>query len=124
MSRAPRRPSSRTRKERGGHPALSTPRLNELVEEATIDAHDDSEQLVGLLCMLEEYLAVPFTTEILGTAVRVERVDTNDADDIVAICHGGGRRQKIHLLDLPLPSPPPDGWEWIAAYRHWARHRR
>ena len=124
MFRAPRRPSSRTLKKRGGHPALSTRRLNELVEEATIDAHDESEQLVGLLCMLEEYLAVPFTTEILGTAVRVERVDTNDADDIVAICRGGGQRQKIHLVDLPLPSPPPQGWEWIAAYRHWARGRR
>jgi len=25
-------------------------------------------------------------------------------------------------LDLPLPSPPPAGAEWIAAYRHWATH--
>ncbi|WP_072946307.1 hypothetical protein [Rhodococcus koreensis] len=24
-------------------------------------------------------------------------------------------------LDLPLPAPPPDGAEWIEAYRHWLR---
>ena len=36
--------------------------------------------------MLEEHLAVPFAMEILGTAVRVERVDLNDADEIVANC--------------------------------------
>jgi hypothetical protein len=30
-------------------------------------------------------------------------------------------RQAIPILDLPLPTPPPDGAEWIEAYRHWAR---
>jgi len=30
-------------------------------------------------------------------------------------------RQEIPVLDLPLPDPPPAGWEWIAAYRQWAR---
>lgn len=89
-----------------------------------MDAYGESEQRVGLLCMLQDHLAVPFSTEILGTRVRVERVDLNDADAIVAICRRGQQRQKIPILDLPLPSPPPDGWEWIEAYRHWARGGR
>jgi hypothetical protein len=67
-------------------PSLGKRRLDELVEEATIDAYGESEQRVGLLTMLEEHLAVPFTTEMLRIAVRVERVDLNDADEIVAIC--------------------------------------
>ena len=104
--------------------SLSKRRLDELVEEAIIDAYGESEQRVGLLCMLQEHLDVPFSTEILGTLVRVERVDLNDADAIVAICRRGQQRQKIPILDLPLPSPPPDGWEWIEAYRHWARGGR
>lgn len=123
MSRASHRPN-RTPKNPRRHPSLSTHRLNELVEEAIVDAYGESEQLVGLLCMLQEHLAVPFTTEVLGTPVRVERVDANDADEIVAICRRGQQRQRIPILDLPLPSPPPDGWEWIAAYRHWARGGR
>jgi hypothetical protein len=108
MSRVPHRQTTRTPK-RAAHPALSKRRLDELVEEAIVDAYGESEQCVGLLTMLEEHLAVPFTTEILGTSVRVERVDLNDADEIVAICRRGNQRQKIPILDLPLPSPPPPG---------------
>ena len=103
---------------------LSTRQLEVLIEEAIIDAHDESEQRVGFLTMLEENLAVPFTTELLGVPVRVERVDFNDAEEIVAICRRGRHRQLISLVNLPLPSPPPDGWEWVDAYRHWVRSGR
>jgi hypothetical protein len=41
--------------------ALGKARLEELVEEAVIDAYGESEQCVGFLKMLEEHLAVPFT---------------------------------------------------------------
>jgi hypothetical protein len=123
MSRVPDRQTRRTPK-RAAHPALSKRRLNELIEEAIIDAYGESEQRVGLLTMLEAHLAVPFTTEILGTAVRVERVDLTAAEEIVAICRRGQHRQRIATLDLPLPSPPPAGWEWIEAYRHWSRGGR
>jgi hypothetical protein len=103
---------------------LSKRRLTELVEEAIIDAYGEDEQRVGLLTMLQEHLAVPFMTEILGTAVQVERVDLNDADEIVAICKRAQQRQRIPILDLPLPTAPPPGWEWIEVYRHWARGGR
>ena len=71
MSRVPRRQTTRPRK-RAAHPVLGKRRLNDLVEEAIIDAYGESEQRVGLLTMLEEHLAVPFTTETLGSAVRVD----------------------------------------------------
>ena len=41
-------------------------------------------------------------------------------DSIVAICARGRDRQRIDLLELPLPTPPPDGSVWIDAYRYWA----
>src|SRR6266851_9434705 len=84
---------------------LGQRQLEALIEEAIIDAYGESEQRVGFLTMLEEHLAVPFATEILGAAVRVERVGLNDADEIVAICRRGRARQLIPLLNLPLPSP-------------------
>jgi hypothetical protein len=92
-----------------------------MIEEATVDAHDESEQRVGFFTLLEEQLAVPFTTDVLGTPVVVERLDLTEADAIVAVCRRGRTRQRIDVRDLPLPSPPPQGWEWVAAYRHWAR---
>jgi hypothetical protein len=123
MSRVTPKITPRTRK-RTARKALGKARREELVEEAITDASGESEQRVGFLTMLEEHLAVPFTTDILGTSVPVERVDLNDADEIVAICRRGKQRQTIPILDLPLPSPPPPGWEWIAAYRHWVRGGR
>ena len=29
--------------------------------------------------------------------------------------------QRIPILDLPLPTPPPEGAQWIEAYRRWAK---
>ena len=140
MSRTPRRPSSRTPTNRRGHPALSTRRLNELVEDAITDAHDESEQVVGFLCMLEEHLALPFSTEVLGAAVRVERVETNDADEIVYLEHYFGQRpdeyqrarfflmrQMVHIfyaavfLLLSSAGKPIDLSEKLPSYRDFYR---
>jgi hypothetical protein len=114
----PRTRSRSPRRQLGAH------QLTALIEEAIIDAYDESEQRVGFLTMLEEHLAVPFPTTILGMPVRVERVSLNDAEEIVALCRRGRLRQVIPIVDLPLPSPPPPGWEWIHAYRHWVRGGR
>ena len=93
--------------------------LRELVKDAIIDADNDSEQRTGLFTMIEEHLSLPFETEILGVTVSVERVNLTLAEEIVAICHRGGKRQSIPILDLPLPNARPDGAEWIEAYRYW-----
>lgn len=90
-----------------------------MIEETTVDAYNDDEQLTGLFTMIEEHLAVPFPTTALGVEVTVRKVDLT-ADTIVAICARGRHRQRIDVLDLPLPTPPPDGADWIDAYRHWA----
>ena len=100
---------------------LSRARLDELIEEATVDAYGDAEQAAGYYTMMENDLATPFSTQVLGVEVTIERIDMTDADEIVAICKRGGKRQQIPILELPLPSPPPKGAEWIAAYRHWRR---
>ena len=93
--------------------------LEAMIEVATVDAYNDDEQLTGLFTMIEDHLVVPFTTMVLGVEVTVKKVDLT-ADSIVAVCTRGRDRQRIDLLDLPLPTPPPDGAAWIDAYRHWA----
>lgn len=100
--------------------SLSRARMDALVEEATVDCFNEDEQLTGLYTTIDENLAVPFATQVLGVEVTVRRVDLI-GDAIVAVCHRGRTRQVISLLDLPLPDPPPEGVEWIEAYRHWAR---
>ena len=109
------------KKKPGEHaaPSLSKERLRTLVEKATVDAYGDDEQRVGFFTMLEDNLAVPFETSLLGIPVCVESIELTSVDDIVAMCVRGKERQRIPILDLPLPSPRPEGWEWIEAYRHW-----
>ncbi|MEV7969995.1 calcium-binding protein [Sphaerisporangium sp. NPDC088356] len=98
---------------------LSKAELEALVEQATVDAYDEDEQVSGFHIMLEEHLAVPFETTVLDVEVTVKKIDLLSGSGIVAICARGPHRQAIGILDLPLPTPPPEGSEWIDAYRHW-----
>jgi hypothetical protein len=95
-----------------------------MVDEALVDAYNESEQVTGFFTMIEDNLALPFETTALGAPVTVERVDLNDASQIVAICVRGRHRQAIPLLDLALPTPRPAGAEWIEAFRYWLRGSR
>jgi uncharacterized protein (UPF0262 family) len=100
---------------------LSDAELDEMIEEAITDAYGESEQISGFYTMIEENLAVPFETEILGVKVKVERIDMTDDEQIVAVCSRGNSSQRIPLLDLPMPNLLPEGAEWIEALRRWAR---
>ena len=101
--------------------SLTRAKLDQMIEEATVDAYGESEQTGGFLTLLEERLQLPFNTEVLGTQVTVERVDLTDDGQVVAVCSRGKLRQRIPILDLTLPDPPPKGAEWIEAFRRWAR---
>ena len=94
-------------------------RLEEMIEQATVDAYNESEQITGWFTMIDENLAVPFETTVLGVLVTVGRVDLNRSEQIVAVCTRGGSSHSLPILDLPLPTPPPDGAEWVEAYRRW-----
>jgi hypothetical protein len=98
-------------------PTVSKARLRELIEEATVDAYTEDEQRGGFLTMIQDHVDVPFDTEVLGVPVQVTSIDFNDAEEIVAICKRGARVQRIPVVDLPLPKLPPEGFEWIEAYR-------
>jgi len=103
--------------------SLSPAKLDEMIEEATVDAYGESEQIVGFLTMLEDHLKLPFKTDVLGVEVTVERLDMTDDEQIVAVCSRGKSQQPVPILDLALPDPPPEGAEWIEAFRRWARGR-
>ncbi|MER7207452.1 MULTISPECIES: hypothetical protein [Streptosporangium] len=95
-------------------------RLDELIAEATVDAYGENEQLSGFHVMIEDNLALPFETDVLGAPVTVTRITLLVGTGIAAVCERGRHRQAIGVLDLPLPDPPPAGAEWIEAFRRWA----
>ena len=95
--------------------------LDALIAEATVDCYNDSECVTGFYTMLEDSLAVPFQTVVLGVDVTVTGVDLTEDEQITAVCTCGRAKQRIPVLDLPLPTPPPEGTEWIDAYRRWVK---
>jgi hypothetical protein len=95
--------------------------LDSLIAEATVDCYNESECVTGFFTMLEDSIAVPSQTVVLGVDVTVTRVDLTEDGQITAFCTRGKAKQRISILDLPLPTPPPEGTEWIDAYRRWAK---
>jgi len=116
MTGSRKRPTAKHRRE-----GPSNAELDEMIEEAIVDAYGESEQISAFYTLCEDNLAMPFKTEVLGVKVTVERIDLTDDEQIVAVCSRGKARQRVPILDLPLPSPPPEGADWIAAFRRWAR---
>jgi hypothetical protein len=95
--------------------------LDALIADATLDCYNDSECVTGFSSMIEDNLAVPFQTVLLGVDVTVTGMDLTEDEQITAVCTRGRSKQRIPILDLPLPTPPPEGAEWIGAYRRWAQ---
>ncbi len=99
--------------------AATSAQLDELIEEATVDCYDEQEQASGFFAVIEDNLGLPFATRILGIDASVTALEMDNDGRIKAVCERSREQQRIDLIDLPLPSPPPSGAEWIAAYRRW-----
>ena len=112
------RPAKRTHVR---HRRLLPLRLDELIEQAIVDAYGPAEQAVAFHATLEQELALPFNTIVLGVMVSVRKLDVTHCGEVVAVCDRGRERLSIPLTELAIPEPPPTGWEWIEAYRRWAR---
>jgi hypothetical protein len=101
---------------------IGLPRIKELIEDAIVDAYNESEQTVGFICVIEDNATFPFATVVLGVKVSVTGVDVDKwGESVVAKIRRGAHTQTIPLVDLPLPEKLPPGGEWLVAYQHWAR---
>jgi hypothetical protein len=63
---------------------------------------DEHSLCVSYPCVDDREL--PFITTVFGIEVIVERVDMNESEEIVVVLRNGRTRQRVALLDLPLPS--------------------
>ena len=63
--------------------------LDALVGQATVDAYDEDEQPASFHVVIEEHLAVPFRTTVLGVEVTVTKIDLLSGSGLVAICSRG-----------------------------------
>jgi hypothetical protein len=99
--------------------SLSKQELDAMVEEPIVDAYGEYEHTGGFAVMIEDNLGLPFTAVVLGVEVTVVGVEKSSDFTIAAVYRRGKDKQRIDILDLPLPTPAPEGAEWIDAWRHW-----
>jgi hypothetical protein len=79
--------------------------LDKMVEEATVDAYGEDEELAGFHAVLTDRLALPFNTRVLGVDVVVEDLVLRPGTGVVALCRLGAHRQ---AKDRAPPSGQPD----------------
>lgn len=78
---------SHTKAKRRPWPPSRT-QLDALIADAIVDAYDDSEQRTGFYTMIDNNLALPFETAVLGVPVTVARRRRTDPSHAAGVPHG------------------------------------
>jgi len=95
-------------------------RLRELIEEATVDCNEESEEHMGLMNMIEENVVCPFKAKVIGEEVEVVELAAPDTGfGLDAVCRYKGKDYKVDINSLEWPKQKPEGFEWIEAYQAW-----
>ena len=58
---------------------LSEAELDALIAKATVDCYNEDEELAGFAVMIEDNLAVPFETTVLGLTVTVRKISQTES---------------------------------------------
>ena len=100
---------------------LTAADLDELIDEITVDAHGEDEQLWAFRQTFEDDIAVPCDARVIGEAVQVMKFDYdgNNRRGLTATCRrADGTKHVVAASDVVIPLSPP-GAPYLAAYRKW-----
>ena len=97
--------------------------IDALIEQVTVDAYGDDEQLWSFRQWFEDLATVPFTATIVGADVQVFEVDHHGDErrGLTARVMRDGVEHRVALLEIaPRPPVPADTARLLAAYRRWS----
>lgn len=92
--------------------------LDQIIEDATIDAYDISEQISGFQVLMEDEDLCPFSVELLGQSIQISQIIVVH-DRLVGIYRQNNARHTIDLLNIKL-DPNMKGYQYLAAYKKWS----
>lgn len=95
--------------------------LNELIDEITVDANGEDEQLWAFRQAFEDDVAVPCEATVVGTPVQVLKFDYdgNERRGLTATCRrADGTKHVVAASDVAIPLNTQGG-RYVAAYRKW-----
>jgi hypothetical protein len=95
-------------------------KLRALIDQATSDSVDESDEHAGLLSMIREEVACPFRARIAGEDVECVRFEwPKNGYGLNAVCKSNSRTSVVDIGRLEWVEPRPKGHEWIEAYFAW-----
>jgi hypothetical protein len=108
----------------GTLPASSPPserrHLRAMIDQATRDSVDESDEHAGLLSTIREEVACPFPARVAGEDVECIRLEWPKIGyGLNAVCTSKGKTQVVDICKLEWVEPLPKGHEWIEAYFAW-----
>jgi hypothetical protein len=94
--------------------------LNDLVDEITVDAYNDDEQLWAFRQVFEDEVALPAEVSVVGETVTVLTIDYdgNERRGLTARCRRDGSEYTVAAHDLIFPESS-NASHYMAAYRMW-----
>jgi len=101
---------------------LDRKRLRALIDQATDDSVDESDEHAGLLSMIREEVACPFPARLDGEMVECARFEwPRNGYGLNAVCQLHGKTRVVDIGKLEWVEPLPKGYEWIEAYFAWCQ---
>jgi len=95
-------------------------RLRALIDQATGDSVDESDEHAGLLSTVREEVVCPFRARLDGEMVECIRLEwPKKGYGLNAVCRSRGNTVIVDICKLEWVEPRPKGYEWIEAYFAW-----
>jgi hypothetical protein len=101
-------------------PSRSDTKLRALIDQATSDSVDESDEHAGLLSMIREEVVCPFRARVAGEEVECVRFEwPKNGYGLNAVCKTKGNTLVVDIGMVEGIEPLPKGHEWIEAYFAW-----
>jgi hypothetical protein len=95
-------------------------KLRALIDQATGDSVDESDEHAGLLSVIREEVVCPFHARVAGEDVECTRFEwPKNGYGLNAVCKSQTRTLVVDVGALEWVEPLPKGHEWIEAYFAW-----
>jgi hypothetical protein len=102
-------------------PSRPNTKLRALIDQATSDSVDESDEHAGLLSMIREEVVCPFRARLAGEEVECVRFEwPKNGYGLNAVCKASkGKTVVVDIGKVEGIEPLPKGHEWIEAYFAW-----
>ncbi len=92
-----------------------------IIEEATMDCYDESEQISGWACLLDDRIKTPCKCIVGNEKAVLEKIDTEDNSYVViGILRLNKTKIRVFIQDITFENSK--AMQHINAYKYWCKN--